>query len=417
VPPDRPDQIVLVTNFGLIFSEDGGESWLFSCERGLNAYAGPYALGARPSKRIFGMTSGAGLIYSDDDSCSWQAAGGTDVIPYAFSVDPSSSQRVYVIGVPLDDFRAGESIHISNDGGLTLGAPVFTAPGRSALLTVLAAPGRPSTLFATMFSVPESHPVLLRSSDSGEHWEIVVDLVDSLGENPFELLAIDAVDERRLYVKILESSAESLAISADGGLSFAKVVSLPGGELDAFLKLESGTILVGGTAGTEAVAYRSTDAGQSFQPWAEAPHVHALAERNGKLYVGTDNFLDGYAIAESDDEGAHLRPLTGFERVRAVKSCVADGCAERCAYYAAINLWPEAVCTAESGPLDADDDVAAEPVGPGSVDSEERSVVPALGGDSACGVVRAQRSNVWATLALGAMLIARRRARRTRAGA
>ena len=38
------------------------------------------------------MTSGAGLIYSDDDSCSWQAAGGilTDVLPYAFAVDPSN---------------------------------------------------------------------------------------------------------------------------------------------------------------------------------------------------------------------------------------------------------------------------------------------------------------------------------------
>ena len=40
---------------------------------------------------------------------------------------------------------------------------------------------------------------------------MVADLVDSLGENPFELLAIDPLDENRLYVRILGASAETLA--------------------------------------------------------------------------------------------------------------------------------------------------------------------------------------------------------------
>jgi hypothetical protein len=433
LPADRPEQIILGTNFGLLFSEDGGQSWQFSCEQELNAYASSYLLGALPSHRILAMTSGAGLVYSDDDSCSWTAAGGTltDVMPYALAVDTSNENRVYAIGVPRADVHAGESIYVSSDGGVTFGEPVFTAPALSALLTVLVAPSQPSSLFAAMFSTPENHPILLRSRDSGEHWEVAADLVDSLGENPFELLAIDPSDEDKLYVRILGASAETLAISEDGGLSFVQSVSIPG-KLKAFLKLASGTILVGGTAGTEALGYRSTDGGKTFEPWQQAPHVHALAERNGKLYVAAENFSDGYAIAESDDEGAHLRPLTGFRQVQSVKSCARESCAEACSYYAGITLWPEAVCGSESSPTDLDDPAggatsegagvkdggeevpraseADDPADDGPLNTDDLAARPSLrvsGGGCACHLIRSRPADAWASLlAWGAMLAA-----------
>lgn len=358
LPADRPEQIILATNFGLIFSEDSGATWLFSCEDALSAYAAPYLLGAPPSHRIFAMTAGAGLIYSDDDACGWQAARGTltDVLPYAFAIDPSSSQRVFVVGVARAGARQGDHIYISDDAGVSFGEPVFTSPERSAVLNLLVAPSQPSRLFAAMFSAPENHPILLRSDDSGEHWNVAADLVESLGENPFELLAIDPLDENRLFVRILGETAETLATSNDGGLSFVQSVAIPG-KLSAFLQLASGTILVGGTVGSEGVGYRSNDDGQSFERWPEAPRVHALAERNGKLYVAADSFADGYVIAESDDEGAHLRPLGGFKQVQGVKSCVADSCIDSCTYYSGLGLWPEAVCGATSTPPGASDPV------------------------------------------------------------
>jgi hypothetical protein len=349
LPPDRPQQIILATNFGLIFSEDGGEEWLYSCEHGISAYAGPYLLGGASSRRILAITAGAGVIHSDDDACSWTAAGGalTEVMPWAFTVDPTSSKRVYAIGAPRENLQAGDGIYVSEDGGLTFGEVVFTAPARSALLTVTVVPSRPSALLATMYSSADGHPILLRSSDSGQHWEIAADLVDSLGTNPVELLAIDPIDENRVYARVLEPSAETLAVSDDGGLSFVRSVLIPG-KLTAFLELASGTILVGGTNGTDGFGYRSRDRAQNFELWPEAPRVHALAERSGTLYVAADEFLDGYVIAESDDEGATLRPLTNFGQVQAVKDCVADACAEACAYYAAIELWPQAVCGEQS---------------------------------------------------------------------
>ena len=441
LPVDRPEQLILATNFGLIFSEDAGATWLFSCEDALSAYAAPYLLGAPPSHRIFAM-SGAGLIYSDDEACGWRAAQGTlsDVIPYTFTIDPSSPQRVYVVGVPRVGVRQGDSIYVSDDGGVSFGAPVFTSPERSAVLTVLVAPSQPRRLFAAMFSPPENHPILLRSDDSGEHWAVVADLVESLGENPFELLAIDPLDENTLYARLLGESAETLATSTDGGLSFVQSVSIPG-KLSAFLKLASGTLLVAGTAGTEAIGYRSNDDGQSFQPWPEAPHVHALAERNGKLYVAADNFADGYMIAESDDEGAHLRPLGAFNQVQGVKSCVADSCIDSCTYYAGTGLWAAAVCGVVATPVEHPSDAGAAPDAsagaattggnqdvPDEVEAPtgteggapgggETSAHPGLrttGGGCACELGDGRRANPWAALlGAGGVLVARRRLRRT----
>lgn len=411
LPADRPEQIILATNFGLILSEDAGQTWSFSCERELSAYAGPYALGAGGSQRIFALTAGAGLIHSDDDSCGWQAAGGalSDVLPYAFAVDPSSSQRVYVIGVPRDDLRGGDSIYVSNDGGLSFAPPVFTAAPRSALLNILVTPSRPNRLFATLFSTPQNHPSLLRSDDAGQHWEEVADLAEALGENPFELLAIDPLDENKLYARILGASAETLAISDDGGLSFVQSVSIPG-KLNAFLQLESGTLLVAGTTGMQGLGYRSTDGGQTFELWPAAPHVHALAERDGKLYIAGDSYADGYAIAESDDEGAHLRPLMGFQQVQTLKACVSGACAENCAYYAGIGLWPASVCGMPKGPVPSTPTDGGAPALPEPAEPAEPAELRISGGGCACKLGRGGPADDWrAALLLALLAIARRK--------
>jgi hypothetical protein len=266
-------------------------------------------------------------------------------------------------------------------------------------------------------------------------------LVDSLGEDPFQLLAIDPLDEKRLYVRILGTFAETLAISDDGGLSFVQSVSFPG-KLNAFLKLASGTILVAGTAGMDALGYRSKDGGQSFEVWSGAPHGHALAERDGKLYVAGDVYADGYAIADSDDEGAHLRVLSGFNDVQAVKSCVAGACVESCAYYSGVGLWPSAVCGAAPTPTGADDppetgpepdatagaqatgangdeagaagrESAAEAGAPSVGHRREPNGLRISGGGCACGLGYGQRADDWTALLLaGAIVVVRGKARR-----
>ena len=49
LPADRPDEILLATNFGIIQSADGGGSWQWTCERPETSMSVLYGLGAPPA--------------------------------------------------------------------------------------------------------------------------------------------------------------------------------------------------------------------------------------------------------------------------------------------------------------------------------------------------------------------------------
>src|SRR6202042_149964 len=75
VPADRPDEILLATNFGVLASEDAGASWIWSCEQPVNSYGRLYQMGPAPAHRLYAIANGK-LIFSDDEACGWQVAGG-----------------------------------------------------------------------------------------------------------------------------------------------------------------------------------------------------------------------------------------------------------------------------------------------------------------------------------------------------
>ena len=72
-PADRPLEVLLATNFGLITSTDGGRSWTWSCEQDPNGRRNLYQLGAPPSRRLFARDS-SGLVFTDDRGCRWTPA-------------------------------------------------------------------------------------------------------------------------------------------------------------------------------------------------------------------------------------------------------------------------------------------------------------------------------------------------------
>lgn len=60
-PADRPAEIILATNFGLIMSKDDGATWDWVCEHGDGFLANLYQLAAGPSRRMFAVAP-AGLV-------------------------------------------------------------------------------------------------------------------------------------------------------------------------------------------------------------------------------------------------------------------------------------------------------------------------------------------------------------------
>src|SRR6185312_6916921 len=58
VPADRPDEIVLGTNFGLVGSEDGGRTWTWSCEQAITSFGRLYQMAPAPTHRLYAVAQG-----------------------------------------------------------------------------------------------------------------------------------------------------------------------------------------------------------------------------------------------------------------------------------------------------------------------------------------------------------------------
>ena len=169
-----------------------------------------------------------------------------------------------------------------------------------------------------------------------------------IGPNIFRIIAIDPADAQKIFLLVLAPTEQSLAISTDGGVTFTTPVHY-GVALTAFARLASGTILVAGLESdatgnsTRGVGFRSSDGGKTFTPWA-VPQLRVLAERDGKLYGAADNFLDGFALGVSTNEGMTFQPLMKYSDVSSIRSCVKAACLDTCNMLAALKVWSEDLC-------------------------------------------------------------------------
>jgi hypothetical protein len=361
LPSDKPSVVVLATNFGMIESEDGGATWLWTCEQPQISLGYLYGLGPAPRDRLYGLSPEQGLAFSDDGSCSWQRAGGAlaSLVASDFFVEPAGGARVLAIAAPLDpDAGVGPpSIYESTDAGTTFAAtPLYAAPAGANLVGVEISRANPLVVYAAMYTTPGRHPRLLRSADGGRSWT-ERDLEAAIGGNEFRILAVDRADENLLYLLVKAPGLESVTVTRDAGETFETPVAIKDGRVTTFARLESGTVLVGSettlaNGAIIAAGYRSSDGARTFEPWRllPQPHLLGLAERGGILYLAGKNDTDGWALATSHDEGVTLTPLSIYQDVVGVKPCVQSSCGTQCRLVASLGIWTDALCTATPTP-------------------------------------------------------------------
>jgi photosystem II stability/assembly factor-like uncharacterized protein len=361
VPADRPQEIILSTNFGLIETDDGGATWLWTCEQQATNLASRYAMSGPPRDRLFAVSLSSGLALSDDLGCSWTLAGGALATATAtdYFVDPNDPDRVLAIALSRPDGSYGpDAVYASSDGGATFAATaLLVAPAGMTLTGVEIARSDAQVVTVTGYEGTAAsgyHPWLMRSADGGQTWTST-DLQPTLGANLVFILAIDPANADLVYFRVSRAAGDSVGVTRDGGATLAVPLTLPSGALSAFARLASGTVLVGAVAaadgGSAGAGYRSTDGGASFQPWTLSPQPHFMgfAERAGTLYLSGDNRLDGWALATSGDEGATIHPLMSYGAVNGVKPCVAAACAAGCAFEVSARVWSNAVCGGGDG--------------------------------------------------------------------
>jgi hypothetical protein len=343
-PADRPQDILIVTNFGLISSGDGGQTWLWSCEQDGNALGSFYQLTPLPRNRLFTVTN-QNLGYSDDRSCGWQTAGGAiagQSITDAY-LDPVSGTRVLAIGVANQMY----SLFQSADSGTTFGPALYHAAAGTTMNGVEIAQSDGNVVYLAM-RTSAGAPLLARSTDAGAHFTLN-DLSANLGTGLLRIISVDPQDPNRVLMRFLGTEDQSLALTVDGGMSATKPVTI-NGDFNSFTRLPSGTILVGGVVeySTKPGLFRSHDRGATFEMVPNPPAIRALSQRGGTVYGAADNFGDGYALGTSTDEGTTWHALMTYADVKAISPCLKTYCQTTCEAEVMVSLWTADVCTADA---------------------------------------------------------------------
>jgi hypothetical protein len=347
VPAARPDEITLVTNFGVVSSSDGGRSWIWSCEQTANSLGFLYQYGPPPRSRLYAL-AGEKLIRSDDRACGWQAATGmvdgkglTDFFP-----DPGNPDRVLAVGFDYTTFDY--AIYASGDGGATFATLLYDSGVRNEIHGVEIARSDPHTIYATTSLLATGAPALAHSSDDGANWQSM-DLLAALGAGTARIIAVDPSDAQRVLLLFKGTSQQKLALTRDGGGTVSVALDPGAGtSFTSYARTAAGTILIGGVdLSTNPILYRSRDGGVTFTLVAQPqPHVRGLAARGNDVYAATDNFSDGYALGVSADEGASWRAVMSYDQVNAIAPCLKGACQMVCEQEVTLDLWPTAVCSA-----------------------------------------------------------------------
>jgi hypothetical protein len=344
-PADRPQEIVLVTNFGLLSSADGGQTWLWSCEQEGNALGILYQLTPLPRDRLLALAN-QGLVISDDRSCGWQVVGGalagqaiTDVF-----VDPVGGARVMAVGV----LNQAYTVFQSTDAGTTF-APLYQAPPGHTVNGVEFARSDPNVVYVAL-RTSEGALVLGRSDDGGVSFALR-DVSADLGPGVLRIIAIDPEDPDRVLFRFLGANDQSIGLTVDGGLTLTKPLTV-NGNFTSFTRLANGTLLVSGMVDFSTVPglYRSRDRGATFEAIPDPPAIRALSQRAGTVYAATNNFGDGYALGTSVDEGTTWQPMMSYADVDAINPCLKAQCQATCDLEVQLSLWPAEVCSADPPP-------------------------------------------------------------------
>jgi MYXO-CTERM domain-containing protein len=355
VPADRPHEIVLATNFGVIHSEDDGATWTWSCEQDMNGTRDLYQLGPPAKHRLYAR-DGTGLVFTDDSACTWAMAGGsfTDDLLVDEFPDPTDPMRVLGVAAPKPGTTGTYLVVESADAGSTFTTMRYTAAAGVTINGIEISRSDPRTAYILTLTNSPFLSKLIRTADGGVTW-MEKDIGSMVGMGSVLLVGIDPTNPMRVFLRVDATGGDKLGITDDGGTTVRTPVVLTNGFMTGFLRMASGTLLVSGVLGSGPVLYRSTDGGTSFQPVAGAPALWGLSERAGTIFGAgqTGGGATGgapFAVGTSTDEGNTWQPLLQFENVNAIDTCVKDACQAVCQSEVDLGLWQQDVCSATAPP-------------------------------------------------------------------
>jgi len=305
-------------NFGLLVSEDDGLTWRYSCEPWV--VAGSNAALASANVSFYQVTADGALLAdainltrSSDVACTWPISTGSIAGQLIADFFPAPTDPTFVLANIL--LSSASYIVASHDGGKTFDARhLYDTPDQ--LTGVEIARSRPSAAYATSVSGSGARATFIASADSGATWTETL-LPVAAGTQP-RILAVDPVDEKKVYLRLLNGASDTMAVTPDAGKTFQTVLTIPG-QFSSFLRAGDGTLYAGQLEGN---LYVRPPGATAFVKQS-APRLRCLGQRPGsaRIYACGDFFLDNFSIASSDDGGKTFQPVMSFTDLRGPLTC------------------------------------------------------------------------------------------------
>jgi hypothetical protein len=325
--PGAPDQLVMVTTFGLLTSHDGGARWAWTCDSTVG-YGGAYLpqLVVTSGGSIV-STSFLGIVVSID-GCSFLPTQLGDELATALARGGDNALHV-AIGPRV--FRSTNEA-ASFAPGLTLGG------GDDTYTSIAVAPSDPQRVYVGGYRAEGATRVLslYRSDNGGESYApVTLGPFSATDLSELEIAAIAPADPDRVLVRVTWWNptgvvGDAFWLTANGGETWTEALVL-GDVAPAAVLRGNGDAVIGTRA---SGLYRSTDAGASFDPVAgpQPASIFCLVERpGGALWACTDSLgmapFD-VALMETTDLAAWTEVMDFRDDITAPVVC-AEGTVQR----------------------------------------------------------------------------------------
>ncbi len=322
--PGDPVTLGIEANFGLLDAPDG-ETFTWICHETLLSPTSTLTPAYfRSADDVFFATVKAigvanvpdASFFRSADGCAWDAPYALrEVVIRDLAIDPADPDHL----LAASSTGAGQmnGLWVSTDGGIAWStSPLFMADRY--FRSVRWSPTDPLVVWAAAnWYTPSAQAWIYRSADGGgsftEHpWSFTF---EGLPQTSLEVVAVSPTDGLTAFVRT-DATTDHLLLTTNGGVSFASVLQVVG-DIRGAVHDGSGRLWVSTT--TDAV-YRSTD-GRTFIAVDGAPRANGMAVDERGLFLATNNFTFGAALAVTTDGGSTYTGLFRFDQLQGPRPC------------------------------------------------------------------------------------------------
>jgi photosystem II stability/assembly factor-like uncharacterized protein len=344
-----------------------------------------------------------GLSVTHDHGCSWAFAATPLAGEYV--IDVSVHRDEPARAVAITSTGTGTGFHVilaeTSDNGVTWTQAGTAVNSDMISLTVDVAPSTPDRVYVSGVVGKVYAPAIERTDNRGAMWIRTFFDAAYAKEVPY-IAAVDPTNPDRLYVRLSGTDTDHLLLSDDGAQTFTEIFSTTS-DLLGFALSPDGKRVVIGTATDGILMASTTD--HVFQK-ISAVQSRCLTWTNAGIYTCANEFADGFTVGLSTDEGKTFTSLYKLREMCPIACPTGAITTTTCT-----SAWPSLAAT-----LGVDQTACGIVTTSSSSSSSGGSTPPPPGtGSCACDIVTSSGQTTASILAMGALLMALRRTRATRA--